>query len=163
MNRIAKCLAVILIVATTTSTVMAQERSSDTREHDEVAWKELRAAKRDQVRTICGMWFRSWRSSSVGKTYVDLADHYANLDVSRCSTAVKKHVKVAERINTEIAEIFAQGMPDIKSILLMIRDGGVGVETESSITSQRGHRVLELMRELADGERKLITELGLED
>lgn len=134
------------------------------RGYDETAWKEMRAAKRDQVRGICGTWFAYWRSGAVGKTYVDLAEVYANIDVSMCSNAVKEHVKNAERINTEIGETFALGMPDIKHVLLVTPGGGGGsVEVESSITSQRASRIMELMKELAQSEKKLIAERGLGD
>jgi len=123
----------------------------------------MRAASRDQVRALSALWLPYWRPGAVGNTYVDLAESYGNIDVSKCSKGVKEHVKNAERINTEIGRCFASGMPDIKMILLQTPYGSAGVEIDASITSDRGRRIMELMRELAVSEKKLISELALDD
>jgi hypothetical protein len=136
---------------------------ADNRYFDESSWRECRAAKRHQVGDLCDTWFATWRSGAVGKTYLVLADHYERIDLSRCSPALSKHVKKSVRICTEIAELFGQGtMPDIEAVFLTVKRAG-GIKSSSSVTSERGRRVLELMRELSASEEAMIKELKLDE
>ncbi len=131
--------------------------------YNEAGWREYRAAKRHQVSDLCDIWFTTWRPSSVGKTYVELAGQYDRIDLSMCSPSLRKHVKQAERKTTEIAELFGQStMPDLEAVILSVKGAG-GFKSSSKITSERGRRVLELMRELSASEEAVIKELKLDE
>jgi hypothetical protein len=133
------------------------------RSYNESAYREYRAAKRQQVSDLCDIWWATWRPGTVGKTYVVLAGQYDQIDLNRCSPALRKHVKKAERTYTEIGELFGQStMPDIEAVIVTIKGSG-GFKSSSSVTSERGRRVLELMRELSASEEAVIKELGLDE
>jgi hypothetical protein len=130
--------------------------------HDESAWREYRAAKRQQVSDLCDIWFATYRPNSVGKTYVELASRYDSIDLSKCSPALRKHIKRAERDCTEIGELFGQGgsLPDISDLLTALKPGG---SYAGSVNSLRGMRILELMGLLSDSERAVSDELKLDE
>lgn len=133
------------------------------RSHNESVYREYRAAKRQQVSDLCEIWFATWRPGKVGKTYIALAEHYASIDTSSCSPVLRKHIKKAERICTEIAELFGQGtMSDMEIVLRIVK---VRFDSSSSPTvkTERGLRILELMRELSASEEVVVKKLGLED
>jgi hypothetical protein len=135
------------------------------RAYDQWAYRAYRAAKRDQVGALCEIWFATWRPGEVAKTYRSLADRYAEmetqLDESRCSSSVHVLFMRAERTACEIAEVFGQGtMQDIDVVLPQVKGGG-GLRSSSSLTSERGRRVLKLMDDLRAAEEDVIKELGL--
>ena len=75
---------------------------------------------------------------------------------------VRKHVKKAERTCTEIGELFGQStMPDLEAVLVSIKGAG-GFRSSSAVTSERGRRVLELMRNLSASEEAVVKELALD-
>ena len=132
---------------------------ADHREYDLAVWQEYRAAKRQQIRDLCDIWFAEWRPGAVGRTYLDLADQYANIDLSRCSPAMRQHILKAERICTEIAELFGQGsFSGIGEVLSQLRSQ----RASGSNHDERGSRILELMRDLAESENEVIKQLSLD-
>lgn len=150
------------LVALVVYLMLGSAASADDHYFNESAYREYRAAKRQQVGDLCDIWCATWRPGTVGKTYVVLACQFDQIDVSRCSSALRKHVKKAERTCTEIGELFGQStMPDIEAVLVSIKGAG-GFKSSSTVTSERGRRVLELMRDLSASEEAVVRELALD-
>ena len=162
-----KFLLALVLPALMSSTALAQAQTSH-REYDEIAWKEMRAAT---SATRCGGFCEPLDSRlqrpglpvRAPRTSAWPSSTLQNIDTSGCSHAVKMHLKNADRINTEIGETFALGLPDIKMVLLQAPSGAGG--------SGNGHISLETKgaagswnrcAEMAKFEKRLIAELGFE-
>jgi hypothetical protein len=152
-----------LLTALTLCLLACGAARADEREDNELAWREYRSLKREQVAELCDLWFAQYRPGSIGKTYVELAGRYAHMDLSRCSPALRSHLRKAEKTSTQIGELFGQGtMPDLRAVLTMTRFGA-GLESSCAVSSERGLRVLELLRELSASEDAVIRELHLDE
>lgn len=130
--------------------------------YDEAAWKVYRTAKREQVQALTDLWFPAWRPATVAQTYKNLADRYSEMNTSKCSPELKRHLNTAERTCTEIAEMFAAGgsLPDADAVLTALTNSkNYAPET---MTSARGIRIITLMYKLSSAEETVAKSLKLE-
>jgi hypothetical protein len=137
------------------------QASGSERTYDEIAWREYREAKRQQVAELCEIWFPTYRPSTVGKTYVNLAGRVGGLDVSKCGPLIREHFDKSDIRNTEIAEIYAtSGLPNLSELLRLTHGASLN---DSTAFNERELRILELIREQAESEKLIVSYLKTTD